>query len=100
MNEIKLKSDLKVVRTYLEKKKVSHRLDYHGKGLFHTHVRDVKPKEFGKTLSEKLGTYVNFRNFFEGVISDLPHSDPFFLSYENEVDFYFDKLGKDLGLNK
>lgn len=100
MNEIKLKSDLNVVRTYLEKKKVSQKWAYHGKGLFHTHINKVEPKEFGKTLDEKMLNYIKLREMFENVTGALPQSDPFFLSYGNEAEFYFNRLNKKLGLIK
>ena|SRR3989344_1541059 len=99
MTENKLKHELEVVKRYLEGKKTSKTLELHGKDLFYVHIRKFEPKEYGKTIEEKVNIFTNFRNFFEGVICNLSASDPFQGAYKHEVDSYFHKLHEELGLN-
>ncbi|MDP3966191.1 MAG: hypothetical protein Q8Q04_01525 [archaeon] len=99
MGENKLKTELSFVEKYLERKKISNNLGMYGKSLFYAHLRKFEPKEYGKSIEEKIQTFTNFRNFFEEVICDLSDSDPFQDAYKNEVDSYFQKLHEKLGLS-
>ncbi len=99
-----LTGELNVARRYFESKKTSNNLDSYGKSLFATHLKKSlppefqDPKDFKGNLEAKLKRYFDFRNFFEEVTKDLPLSDPFYKAYMDNVDLYFEKLYKELGL--
>ncbi len=99
-----LTGELNVARKYFESRKISRNLDSYGKSLSAIHLKKYlpkefeNPKEFKENLETKARLYFNFRHFFEGVTNNLPISDPFYRGYADNVDLYFEKLYKELGL--